>query len=63
MVWPKRRFKPNYPPGQELIAGHIYGYGLVFKGSEDAIRLGFQTVDQAASEPVGLAVTNAGPPQ
>jgi len=50
MLWPSRKrhpFKPNYPPGHELVAGHVFGYGFVFKGSEDAVRWGFQTVEEA----------------
>jgi hypothetical protein len=50
MFWPfrkRRPFKPNYPPGHELVAGHVFGRGFVFKGSEEALRYGFQTLEEA----------------
>ena len=61
MFWPfrkRRPFKPNYPPGHELIAGHVFGCGFVFKGSEEAVRYGFQTVDEAIQFLQELAKTN-----
>jgi len=64
MLWPfrKRRpfkpFKPNYPPGHDLIAGHVSPGGFVFKGSEDAVRYGFQTVEEAIQFLQELAKTN-----
>ena len=61
MLWPSRKrrpFKPNRPPGHELVAGHVFGWGFVFKGSEDAVRWGFQTVDGAIQFLQELAETN-----
>ena len=61
MFWPSRKrrpFKPNYPPGHELVAGHVFGYGFVFRGSEDAVRWGFQTVEEALQFLQELAKTN-----
>ena len=61
MLWPSRKrhpFKPNYPPGHELVAGHVFEYGFVFKGSEDAVRCGFQTAEEAIQFLQELAKTN-----
>ena len=43
-------FKPNYAPGHELVAGHVF--------DEDAVRWGFQTVEEAIQFLQELAKTN-----
>ena len=54
---------PQTPPVQAepsagARAGHVFGYGFVFRGSEDAVRWGFQTVEEALQFLQELAKTN-----
>jgi hypothetical protein len=67
-LWRKRRplqppstpdqHDPSMPDWRDLVVAHVSPGGFVFKGSEDAVRHGFQTVDEAIQFLQELAKTN-----
>ena len=59
MLWPFRKRRPLSPPStpdqhdpsmpdwRDLVVAHVSPGGFVFKGSEEALRYGFQTLEEA----------------
>jgi hypothetical protein len=70
-IWHKRhplqplstpdRHDPSMPDWRDLVVAHASPAGFVFKGSEEALRYGFQTLEEATQYWKDLSKIQHGP--